>query len=446
MPPTTRGADPFRPRSEQELAQTFDGKIERTLESTIYAGRLPPTGVDMTERCRRTRVRMYPGGGHGCILFPQGDPQYMRTDYVARTFWLAVPVCATALFAQVIAAQSVEQDQYSSNLQLSNVHARLQGRDAVITGSVKNIGSSTVTALLAKVRLLGRNGAPLRSDDVNIILAGSSSVPPDVAEPLKAGETRAFNATLLGVPRSWSPGKVKVDLTSVRTAGAGNSSAEDSGGAAGVFALLVVVVALMGLVVRMSIKNAKKRQAVLAEQRQWAQAAIEQLETAEGDPSKLPDLREQVRGLVLHGGERCFAACKGVQHLVEGRRTRYVGGSQGVSIRIAKGVRYHVGGFSGRPVTTTFEKVNDVGDVYVTTERIVFAGGREVTSVAGKKVADVRVEGDHIWVIVENRKTPLAIRFPSAPAVAPVIAYATRLLADACQHSQTRTDLSRVDN
>jgi hypothetical protein len=122
-----------------------------------------------------------------------------------------------------------------------------------------------------------------------------------------------------------------------------------------------------------------------------------------------------------------------VQHVVEGHRTKYVGVSQGVSFRIAKGVRYHVGGFSGEPVTTTFENVNDTGAVYVTTRRIDFAGSREVTSIAANLVADVRVEGDHLWVLAENRKTPLAIRFPSRPDLATVIAYATRLLADSCQ-------------
>jgi hypothetical protein len=108
-----------------------------------------------------------------------------------------------------------------------------------------------------------------------------------------------------------------------------------------------------------------------------------------------------------------------------------VGGSQGVSFRIAKRVRYHVGGFAGRRVTATYEKVHDVGNLYVTTERVVFAGNREVTSIAGKKIADVRIEGDHIWVLAENRKTPQGLRL--RPPLAPVMAYATRLLAQNLQ-------------
>ena len=104
-----------------------------------------------------------------------------------------------------------------------------------------------------------------------------------------------------------------------------------------------------------------------------------------------------------------------------------------MSFRITKGVRYHVGGFTGRPVTTTYEKVQDTGDLYITTERVAFAGSREVTSIAGEKVADVRIEGDHIWVIAENRKTPLGLKL--TPALAPVMAYAARMLAEKSQNA-----------
>jgi hypothetical protein len=54
-----------------------------------------------------------------------------------------------------------------------------------------------------------------------------------------------------------------------------------------------------------------------------------------------------VQGLILRSGERCFALCRGAQHVVEAHHTKYVGGSHGVSFRISKGVRYHVGAFSG---------------------------------------------------------------------------------------------------
>jgi len=258
----------------------------------------------------------------------------------------------------------MEQDQYSSNLQVSDVHARLHGRDAKISGNVRNTGASTVTALSVKVRLVGRAGETVQSRDFDIILAGSSPVPQGVAQPLKPGEVRTFDATLTGIPRSWLPGRVAIDLTSVKVAGDADSSSPDTTQTTALaVAILAILVAIVAAGIVASNNRHKKIQAALAAQREWAEAAIEKLEASGGDPSKLPDLSAEVRGLILHAGERCFAACRGVQHVVEGHRTKYVGASQGVSIRITKGVRYHVGGFSGRPVTTTFEKVNDVGDV-----------------------------------------------------------------------------------
>jgi hypothetical protein len=191
-----------------------------------------------------------------------------------------------------------------------------------------------------------------------------------------------------------------------------------------IFFILLVV----GVLVFFAAKARSERQREIeAQDRQWAQTAIENLEAAADDTSKLPDLNDRVTNLILHPGERCFAIGQDAQHVVAAHRTSYVGGSHGVSFRIAKGVRYHVGGFKGRRVTTTYEKVHDVGSLYVTTERVVFAGSREVTSIAGKKIADVRIEGDHVWVLAENRKTPLGLRL--RPALALVMAYATRLLA-----------------
>lgn len=197
----------------------------------------------------------------------------------------------------------------------------------------------------------------------------------------------------------------------------------------------LLVLLFIGLIIYLSRKGRLQRQeqerALLAQQEQFAHDAIAKLEAAGGDLTKLPELSGEVTGLILHPGERCFGLCRGAQHVAEAHRTRYVGGSQGVSFRIAKGVRYHIGGFSGHPVTTEYEKVQDLGDLYVTTERVVFAGSREVTSIAAKKIADVRIEGDHIWVMAENRKTALGLKL--TPAMAPVVAYATRLLAESSQ-------------
>jgi len=62
----------------------------------------------------------------------------------------------------------------------------------------------------------------------------------------------------------------------------------------------------------------------------------------------------------------------------EKTRTRYVGGSRGVSFRIAKGVYYRVGGFRGERIKETFKEITDEGTLYVTNKRVLFVGTKKM--------------------------------------------------------------------
>ena len=164
----------------------------------------------------------------------------------------------------------------------------------------------------------------------------------------------------------------------------------------------------------------------LAKEIGQAQLAIERMEAADGDISKLPAL--EVKGLVLRPGEHCFAVYGRAQHVAQAHRhTRFVN-SRGVSFRIPKGIRYRIGSYDWTPVRAEYEKVQDRGSLYVTTHRVVFIGTREVISIVGERVADIRIDGDHLWILEEDRKAPLGLKV-TGPATH-VLAYATRLLAE----------------
>jgi hypothetical protein len=75
--------------------------------------------------------------------------------------------------------------------------------------------------------------------------------------------------------------------------------------------------------------------------------------------------------------------------------------------------------------------MQDTGSLYVTTHRVVFTGAREVISIIGEQVTDIRIDGDHLWILEEDRKAPLGLKV-TVPA-AHVLAYATRLLAETSQ-------------
>src|SRR5437870_3316040 len=131
-------------------------------------------------------------------------------------------------------------------------------------------------------------------------------------------------------------------------------------------------------------------------------------EAAEG---RYPDLSSKIIGVMLHRGERCCASAEGVDYVVMKKKTSYVGGSQGVSFRIAKGIKYHVSAYKGRPVTTVEDVVADRGSLYVTNQRVVFAGVSKVLTFKLETIGDVRVYSDGIALLQENKQEPFVFRF-----------------------------------
>ena len=91
---------------------------------------------------------------------------------------------------------------------------------------------------------------------------------------------------------------------------------------------------------------------------------------------KLPE-RVQVDGNLpfnLQKTEKVVWVFENVDYYEEKTRTRYVGGSQGVSIRIAKGLYYRTGAFKGERVQTSETVHADTGLLGVTNKHIYFAG------------------------------------------------------------------------
>jgi len=91
---------------------------------------------------------------------------------------------------------------------------------------------------------------------------------------------------------------------------------------------------------------------------------------------KLPE-RVQIEGNLpfnLQKTEKVVWVFQDVDYFEEKTRTRYVGGSQGVSIRIAKGLYYRPGAFKGERVQTSETIHADTGLLGVTNKHIYFAG------------------------------------------------------------------------
>jgi hypothetical protein len=76
----------------------------------------------------------------------------------------------------------------------------------------------------------------------------------------------------------------------------------------------------------------------------------------------------------LQKGEQVVWAFPQSKYLEDRVRREYVGGSQGVSVRVMKGVYYHVGAFKGQAVEHTESIHIDTGLVVVTNKSIYFSG------------------------------------------------------------------------
>lgn len=100
----------------------------------------------------------------------------------------------------------------------------------------------------------------------------------------------------------------------------------------------------------------------------------------------------------LQKSEKVVWVFQGVNYYEEKTRTRYVGGSQGVSVRIAKGLYYRTGAFKGERVQTSETVHADTGLLGVTNKHIYFAGPSKRFRIAYNKIVAFEPFSDGIGV------------------------------------------------
>jgi hypothetical protein len=87
------------------------------------------------------------------------------------------------------------------------------------------------------------------------------------------------------------------------------------------------------------------------------------------------------------------------EYLEDKTRRRYVGGSQGMSFRIMKGVYYRVGAFAGQPVDRTERVHIDTGMVVITNKHIYFAGPVKALRVPYAKIVSFQPFSNGMGII-----------------------------------------------
>ena len=144
---------------------------------------------------------------------------------------------------------------------------------------------------------------------------------------------------------------------------------------------------------------------------------FEELVVAEINDGRLPI--EKSSPLILRSGEIARYSCR-VALMKETAVREFRGGSQGVSIRIAKGVNYRVGGVRGRSVVVgTTQTEQDTGDLVITDRRAVFIGGNRTLEFRYDRLIALEQFRDGIRMNVSNRQAASLFIFRSgSPTIA----------------------------
>lgn len=170
-------------------------------------------------------------------------------------------------------------------------------------------------------------------------------------------------------------------------------------GSLGVLLTLAVIAAVVLLILSASSRAQQTRQAIQAKEKAQRQAALAERKAAFYS-SPLPT---SACPLNLHASEKCYWSghATEVMPVTQTHRVGYYGGP---SIRIARGVYIRAGGSTSQGVSSTAPKVIDEGELYITSERVIFMGSSKNVTFLIPKVLSFDLYDDGFCVNMANRK------------------------------------------
>lgn len=116
---------------------------------------------------------------------------------------------------------------------------------------------------------------------------------------------------------------------------------------------------------------------------------------------KIPEQRIKVDGqlpFLFQKSESLIWVFTNVEFYEQQTRTEYRGGSQGVSVRVAKGVYYRTSSFKGRPVKISEMKYIGTGLLVLTTKHLYFGSPEKKFKIPFSKLVSIEPYEDGIGV------------------------------------------------
>src|SRR5690606_10190852 len=87
------------------------------------------------------------------------------------------------------------------------------------------------------------------------------------------------------------------------------------------------------------------------------------------------------------------------EYLEDKNKRHYVGGSQGVGVRVMKGVYYRIGSFKGEAINTTERVHVDTGILVLTNKHMYFAGPAKSLRLPYSKIVSFQPFSDGVGII-----------------------------------------------
>ena len=106
----------------------------------------------------------------------------------------------------------------------------------------------------------------------------------------------------------------------------------------------------------------------------------------------------------LQRGETVVWTFTNVPYHQETTRHEYVAGTSGVSVRVAKGVYYRVGGIRGRSVPITTMQQLDTGSLVITTKHVYFAGASTGFRIPYSKIVAFQPYSDGLGIVKDGAR------------------------------------------
>jgi hypothetical protein len=163
----------------------------------------------------------------------------------------------------------------------------------------------------------------------------------------------------------------------------------------------------------------------------WAQEKIQYFREISRIESGAPLQTGNPTGLILQKSEVCYLSLPAQLYEERVVSRNYTGGSQGVSIRIVKGLTYRVGQQRGQMISQTGMTLISDGFLVVTNKRIVFSGSRKSVSTPLDKLLDLHVFADGINFSTTQRQKPVIVRLSKPEEADLVGVLLSRVLSEA---------------